>query len=211
MMTKEVTVELETKQANDKYIFGIKQQEEKILCKFQKALDYVTQKVPKLKEGMDGHHYSRNFSDMYSLLKGYYSDGPDLIERMKELLEFKMTPDLLYFTFGKYKDRIVQDVLQEDRKYCKWFSNNVCGKDLPTLTILDYLHKELSGLDYNIKSKKFVLQDILLTYIPMEWHKYIDKEEILGTKHYNDCSFPDYYYDDRDDWMFDVLDYGDLC
>lgn len=202
--------ELEINQANERYLFNVKQ-EEKVTYKFQKALDYATEMVPKLKYGMDGHYYSRNLSDMYSLLKGYYDDGPDLIDKIKELLEFRMTPDPLYFTFGKYKGRIVQDVLEDDIAYCEWFSKNVCGKDLNTLTILDFLHKELNGYKYNIKNKKLQLDRILFSYVPQTWHKYVDKEEILGTKRYTTSTSIEDYYDDRDDWMSDVLDYGDLC
>ena len=56
MMTKEVTVELETKQANDKYIFGIKQQEilqEQILViinLFMKLINLILKHAKTLKQ-----------------------------------------------------------------------------------------------------------------------------------------------------------------
>ena len=69
--------------------------------------------------------------------------GKDLYGPLERYIQFKMKPNALYFTFGKYKGRIVQDILMEDTDYCEWFSENICGRDFNTLKILDLIHKTL--------------------------------------------------------------------
>ena len=51
----------------------------------------------------------------------------------------------LYFEFGKYKNRIVQDIFEQDQNYCAWFVNVIRGEDLNTLKILNYLNHRLEG------------------------------------------------------------------
>lgn len=51
----------------------------------------------------------------------------------------------LWFPFGKYKDRIVQDILEQDKDYCIWFVNVIRGEDEQTLKILNYLNHVLEG------------------------------------------------------------------
>lgn len=209
----------EVTQANEKYLFSIKQEEDKLIYGLKESIEYVKNLLKKHDYAIDGHEYSRHCTDLQYLMNRYteWHWGTDITNsfnsRLSQLLSWRTKyVDCLYFTFGKYKGRIVQDIVNEDRNYCSWFSNNVVGRDFNTLKILDFLHKQLNGFPYVEKSGKQELESILQEYIPAEWHSYIDKEEVLGTKKYIGCdSIGDVGMSPWEEMMTDVIDYGDLC
>ena len=72
----------------------------------------------------------------FDVLDRMRKDG--YIQNIINLLEERVN-EPLYFEFGKYKNRIVQDIVNEDPEYCKWFVNSIRGEDLNTLKICNYL------------------------------------------------------------------------
>lgn len=196
---------LEIKQANERYLFKLKQEEETLLYDLQQAIDYNKVSAANLANGLEGHYYSHNGFDIEYILNGTWM-GKDIYCPLEEYIEFKMQADVLYFTFGKYKGRIVQDIVVQDKDYCEWFSENVCGRDLNTLKILDFLHKALIGNPYIDKDKQEVINKAM-TLFPVEWIPYIKLDKKTS------CAYmPAHFADDpADHWMADVLDYGDLC
>ena len=195
---------LETKQANERYLFKLKQEEETLLYDLQQAIDYNKISVANLDDALEGHCYSNNGFDIEYVLNGTWK-GKDIYCPLEEYIEFKMQADVLYFTFGKYKGRIVQDILVQDRDYCEWFSENVCGRDLNTLKILDFLHKTFIGNPYIDKDKQEVINKIL-TLFPVEWIPYIKLDRKISSSHIP----KDFAEDPSDHWMYDVIGYEDL-
>jgi len=205
------------KQLNNKYLFERKQEEDELIHNLLEAIKYVERRIKEC-EKYGEHYISRHSTNLQCIMNenssvsGY--DGESFNDRIKQLLLYREEyVDALYFPFGKYKGRIVQDVLKEDKSYCKWFSENIIGKDYNTLKILDFLHKKLEDLPYIDKDRKQELNRILKDYVPQEWQKDIVKEKLLTTNKYygSSSNYDDSYYDDPNDWMSDVIDYGDLC
>lgn len=114
-----------------------------------------------------------------------------------QYLNYQFKNNDLKFTFGKYKDVYVDLVLRKDKEYCKWFSENVIGKDFNTLKILDYIHKRLSGCDYF-----FVTFDeawtLLKTILTPNLRDNIDQDKRGIKKDY------EYFHKNDDPFDFDV-------
>ena len=138
----------------------------------------------------------------------------DSLERLEDLIKLRLnTP--LYFSFGKYKGRIVQDILQQDRDYCDWFLDNIRGTDFNTLKILDYLYKKLHHIDYWLGSVQDEIFRVKLEYPKLEKHQEKLKEffSYKKKKHYGGYNSSDFdcgYMTDWEEQMTDVIDYGDL-
>lgn len=107
------------------WIFGrklrIKEREDFL----QEEFDYAYKQIEKGNEPIKElkHRINRNRNEIRELIKEYLN-----------------VP--LYFYFGKYKGRIVQNIYEEDKQYCEWFKNNVVGNDYNTLVIIDYIVKK---------------------------------------------------------------------
>lgn len=206
-----------TTHLNQKYLLPIDQKREELISNLEKSISFVNKRIIENKDRPE-NWYSRNMTNLQYFmnectvhnLNTYYSDS--LLDRIKELLEFEMQPTILYFSFGKYKDRIVQDILQEDKDYCKWFSENVVGKDFNTLKILDFLHKTLINVKYIDKDQKIILDIIIRSYVPKEWRSSIDIEYILDRSKANldkHLSYPSMTPWEED--MMEIWGYGDFC
>lgn len=132
----------------------------------------------------------------------------------------------LYFPFGKYKGRIVQDVLVEDKEYCKWFLQNVFGRNENELKILDYLNK---AINYNNKNYMFLS---LISGLSLVYCNFIQQNEKVrkNWEHHKQMIIEDYNYQynqnikgnasvdkdldlscPEDDPMTDVYNYEDFC
>lgn len=149
----------------------------------------------------------------------------ECIEDMKESYAFEISlkkalkiilDKPLYFSFGKYKDRIVQDILQQDEDYCIWFRDNVRGKNFEDLQIIDYLVKKLNNDDYWLGSPQVELENLIKQYnlkIKSLSKNYILEEFSYTTKSsgYNSSDFNGRYMSDWEEQMYEIYDYGDLC
>ena len=198
----------ENQQKNEKFLFDLKQKEEK----YKHDLEFCIKRTTKLLEDTKVQYSNKKSNLQYFMSNSSCFQGTScLYFHIKDYIKYLMSKtEILYFTFGKYEGRIVQDIINEDKEYCKWFSENVIGKDLNTLKILDYLHKTLLGKPYCNRTKKDCYHEVL-QYVPMKWIPEIDEEEILETKKCSnsieDCS----YMTPWEEQMYDVLDYGDFC
>ena len=201
--------EFQIQQLNDKYIFNLKQEELKLIHVLQKSIDKAKKEIKQYADKPNGI-ISEDKTNLECII-----NKDHLIDSIKDLLKFKMKQDLLIFTFGKYKGRIVQDIINEDRTYCEWFSNNIIGKDFNTLKILDYIHKTLIARvgdpEYTDKNKPQELDQILLTLLPKEWYNQIDKQQILETKKSKGIIYDEPYLTPWEEAMYEIYDYGDFC
>lgn len=131
----------------------------------------------------------------------------------------------LYFPFGKYKGRIVQDIVSKDKDYCEWFLKRVYGKNEQTLKILDYLNKAITfgNYDYMFIDLNTCLMNLETTFVKL------DEKSQRDWKHNKDMIKMDYNYkkgirsssssyndfeggsDIADDWMCEVYNYEDFC
>lgn len=152
---------------------------------FNKELEYALEQIenllPCLTEGLEGHLYAKGQKDIEVLLNKKYwvYEGRGLLEILADYTEFMANPDPMYFTFGKHRGEVVQDIIEEDQSYCHWFSDNVVGEDLKTLQILDFIHKYRVGAEYRIKKFDQLLTNLVREYIPDYLQDYIDKEQVL--------------------------------
>ena len=198
---------LKVKQANDRYLFDHTQQEELLLYELQQVIEHNKAIVNKLQDVYETHNYSNNGADIKYILSGAYK-GKDLYGPLERYIEFKMKPDALYFMFGKYKGRIVQDVLTEDIDYCKWFSENVCGRDFNTLKILDLIHKTLLEKPYIDKNKKEIIYEVIHKHIPIKWIPYVQEHIFLPQTTNSACyNVAD---DEYEHWINEVGGYEDI-
>lgn len=117
--------------------------------------------------------FEKGSSDYYKVIwlhiSGYYKNGYSLMDCLYIALYYSVIPDPFYFTFGRYAGRIVQDIIEEDFSYCRWFKDNVIGIDYYTLKAIDYFHKLSEGCIYYDKSIYNNYVDLLEQYIPEEW------------------------------------------
>lgn len=100
---------------------------------------------------------------------------------IRNLMDAILRNDKLYFAFGKYKGRIVQDIYKRDEAYCKWFMNNVQGKNLNDLKIIDYINKKDRNKAYCISDPIKLYNKIIKEYNLSQYEEYINKDEILST------------------------------
>lgn len=99
-----------------------------------------------------------------------------IFHSLKEYLELKLSKPL-YFTFGKYKGRIVQDIMEKDKEYCDWFANNIIPNNQETLIILDLINKY--GERYTVSNPLQELKNIFKNDLEIELkeddNKYLKK------------------------------------
>ena len=226
--------ELAVKHANQQYTLKVEQE----LEIYTEALKKRVAKAMLSLHADDrygGHYHSHTLTDAEWVVRRF-----DLPVYMKYVCLAKMNTFFLYFTFGKYKGRIVQDIMYEDENYCSWFAHEVRGQDFNTLKILDYLSKYLYhglskeydcvGPDRVYSYFKYWLQppeaifEQVLTDIPEEIRNEVReiKNEVLKTFRYekdssygsNSYEFDDISCDPEDVAPFSGLNelgYGDLC
>lgn len=220
--------ELDVKQANEKYIMSVNH-------KIEKHLTELKKKAYEVEKSASEHGYGY-FSKTMTYLRYKYNLN-EIPKWIRAVIFTKMESCYLYFDFGKYKGRIVQDILKEDENYCAWFLHEVIGKDFNTLKILDYLSKvfyhglqtEFFGLPAQVRFKyyKYWLKDPskvfyeVLKEIPekVAQEALKDKNYILETFSFskkksstsNSSDFDCGYLSDYDEMMYDIIDYGDLC
>lgn len=123
---------LDVKQANEKYIMSVNHKIEKYLTELKKK----AYKVEKYASERGDGYFSKTMTNLR-----YKYNLNEIPKWIRAVIFTKMESYYLYFDFGKYKGRIVQDILKEDESYCAWFLHEVIGKDFNTLKILDYLSK----------------------------------------------------------------------
>ena len=198
---------LKVKQANDRYLFEYKQQEELLLYELQQVIEHNKTIVNKLQDVFETHNYSNKGADIKYVLSGAYK-GKDLYGPLERYIQFKMKPNALYFTFGKYKGRIVQDILMEDVDYCEWFSENICGRDLNTLKILDLIHKTLLQKPYIDKDIHEITYQVIQKYIPIKWIPFV-QEHIYPPQTTNSGCY-DVADDEYEHWINEVGGYEDI-
>lgn len=91
---------------------------------------------------------------------------------LKDYLELKLAKPL-YFSFGKYKGRIVQDIMEKDKGYCYWFVRNVISDNQETLRILDFISK--NGKRYTVSNPLQELKNIFKNDLKIELKEDGDK------------------------------------
>ena len=220
---------LEVRQANERYILSVNQEIEAYLTRLKQR----AQKAEKTVTESNYEYFSKDATYARYAYRLYEID-----KWIRAVCLAKMKSFYLYFTFGKYKGRIVQDIINLDKSYCEWFVHEVRGNDFNTLKILDYLSKclyygeqtAILGLPggINIKYYKYWLInpqeifEIIISEIPeiMKKEAVKDKDYILSeifpykeTRH-NSYSNSNFDCDGMTPWeemMSDVIDYGDLC
>lgn len=203
---------LKVAQENEKYMLCLRQELARCKLELEEALEKVNQNLEEIEDSDLGDLYS-----LYSI--NFY---------VTKVLEAFLDTQVLYFPFGKYKGRIVQDVLEKDLSYCTWFSKNVRGTDIGTLQLLDFLCKKLHGETeiekrYYTVSVRDTLDMIILNHIPLNGRNSINTESILEKFSYKapKGSYSKNYGYFSDDMSVDegsffyygdcVVDYGDLC
>lgn len=110
-----------------------------------------------------------------------------------------MSDEPLYFEFGKYKNRIVQDVFEQDEQYCIWFIKTIRGEDLNTLKILNYLNHVMSGRDcYTLNPYDVGLQFFMKVLTPEELtdNEKDIKQYLQRIRTYEDADNCSYDYED---------------
>lgn len=220
---------LKVKQANERYILSVDQEIEGYLTKLKQR----AQEAEKIVNASNYEYFSKDTTYARYAYRLYEID-----KWIRAVCLTKMKSFYLYFTFGKYKGRIVQDILNEDKSYCEWFVHQVRGNDFNTLKILDYLSKclyygeqtAILGLPggINIKFYRYWLVnpeeifELVISEIPkiMKKEAKEDKDYILGEIfpykeiRHNSYSNSDFDCGGMTPWeeqMCDVIDYGDLC
>ena len=220
---------LEIKQANERYILSINQEIQGHLTRLKQR----AQEAEKIVNASSYEYFSKDTTYARYAYRLYEID-----KWIRAVCLTKMKSFYLYFTFGKYKGRIVQDILNLDKNYCEWFVHEVRGNDFNTLKILDYLSKclyhgeqtAILGLPggVNIKYYKYWLIDpqeifeLVVSEIPQIMKKEAreDKDYILGeifpyvqnkSRTNNSVEFDCGGMTPWEEVMSDVIDYGDLC
>lgn len=211
---------LDVIQKNKLYLFKLGQQDELYEHEIKLCVRRIYSELEHIAEVFHTGPYDNYYSESKNNLQQFMEDrcfsskGESLYEVLSNFLQFRLERNVMYFSIGKYKGRIVQDVIDEDIDYCKWFAGNVIGRDFDTLKIIDYIYKKLNDVPYRDKNPKLVLQDILDDYIPKEWKKIIDRDAIIsrvdGYRGGKSSGY-DFVGDDYDSWEYDVYDYGDFC
>lgn len=83
----------------------------------------------------------------------------------EKYLKLRLSPPL-YFTFGKYKGRIVQDIMETDPDYCGWLTNNIISNNLEILIIIDFINK--NGERYTVENPHETLKQIFKNELGIE-------------------------------------------
>ena len=220
---------LEVKQANERYNLSVNQEIETYVIKLKEK----AQQAEKTVTASNYEYFSKDTTYARYAYRLYEID-----KWIRAVCLSKMKSFYLYFTFGKYKGRIVQDILNLDKNYCEWFVHEVRGNDFNTLKILDYLSKclyygeqtAILGLPggINIKYYKYWLTnpqeifEIVISEIPeiMKKEAREDKDYILSeifpytqnkSRTNNSVEFDCGGMTPWEEQMSDVIDYGDLC
>lgn len=89
----------------------------------------------------------------------------NIFSSLKRYLGLKLSKPL-YFTFGIYKGRIVQDIMEKDKEYCDWFANNIISNNQETLIILDLINK--NGERYTVSNPLQELKNIFKNDLEIE-------------------------------------------
>lgn len=223
------TINLKVKQANERYELSVNQKIEEYVSKLEEKV----QKVIRLSS--NGHEY---WSKTVTMIRHEYGLN-QIALWIRAVILAKMDSYYLYFTFGKYKGRIVQDILEEDESYCHWFLHEVRGNDFNTLKILDYLSKcifygqqtvildmpwgvQMQYYKYWLGDPDTIFEEVI-SELPDKIAKEAreDKDFILEFFSYSGCKSKSYNIKSSDldcggmspweEMMSDVIDYGDLC
>lgn len=153
------------------------------------------------------------------------------------LMNALLRNDKLFFDFGKYKGRIVQDIYEKDRNYCKWFLDNVQGRTPRTLQVIDFISKKERGKAYTLTNPVSLYNRIIKEYSLEKYDEWIDKDFILSEYINNyrkeenkesfsvvdewdsssSCTRGDFYEGENSAFwnsmidVEDIVDYEDLC
>ena len=186
--------ELQVKQANDKYLFEQKQTLELLQNRLKEVIEKQQKQTIKLIQHYeDKEKYCRH---LFTSIAEVWDDKNSCYALYLYLRLKADTP--LYFTFGKYKDRIVQDILIQNRLYCKWFMDNIRGQDLNTLKILDYMNKYIKDKTYFLDSVESILKELFDKCLDQEIYK-----EIVNSYYFKDYVSKIQWYQFEDKYGYD--------
>ena len=127
---------------------------------------------------------------------------------LKKYLELRLAKPL-YFTFGKYKGRIVQDIMSRDKGYCDWLTRSVISNKNDILTILDFINK--NGKRYTVANPIKELKDIFYKEFKIEASSNTDKHinKLFSRLYQNRKEYCTYEEAKLDSTEFNFYDYGD--
>jgi len=75
------------------------------------------------------------------------AEGEDIEQKLENLVELTKKPVLVQkFNFGKYKGKLLKDVLKQDRGYLEWLYNDMCKQKSQGKEVDENMHLTLSKL-----------------------------------------------------------------
>lgn len=136
----------------------------------------------------------------------------DIFYSFEKYLKLKLSKPL-YFTFGKYKGRIVQDIIEKDKEYCDWFADNIVSNNQEILVIIDLINKigERYTVSNPIQELKNIFKNDLEIELKEDDNKYITKLFFNLYSKYKSGGYSDYsgYSDYVGKDEFDFYGYWD--
>lgn len=193
--------DFELKQINELYLFKKKQELEasKYECEqcIKRIKDYLNEFA---QEHQVNYVTAMEMSSLVSQLKNiqallqchiYYdesnnvrliqSSGECFYDCLEDYYQALILDNLLGYEFpnGKYRGRIVQQILELDPHYCAWYRDNVIAQTEEHLKLLDYISKSLAGVLYVTDINKINAQLDLYNILPTDWVKYVNLKDIF--------------------------------
>lgn len=98
---------------------------------------------------------------MSALIDKPMNDDDVIKQLIDDNIEELIDQELLTIPFGKYKGKNIEEIIEEDPKYCIWMKNKLFTPE----SIKDYLNKHLK------KEDEFILSDS----ITMNWGRHSGK------------------------------------